>query len=186
MSIAQVVVQSPEQVETSSTELLSSQVWSPSLVVNRPLRLRLSPSIGQGVLDGAWWPFSRDLTAEALDLVDHFPASFDRIRRVVYSTPDWDVAPPRIKAAEVFVSLASFPRDDTHRVLLISVARSGVLQLLVVPPEWDDRAARHAMRIAAMPSNVKSAATILSEFEDQDRAGLLAHWDDDGGTNRSS
>ena len=67
MSIAQVVVQSPEQVETSSTELLSSQVWSPSLVVNRPLRLRLSPSIGQGALDGAWWPSSRDLTAEGLE-----------------------------------------------------------------------------------------------------------------------
>jgi hypothetical protein len=45
---------------------------------------------------------------------------------------------------------------------LISVARSSVLQLLVVPPEWDDRAARHAMRIAAMPSNVKSAATTVS------------------------
>ena len=132
MSIAQMVVQCPEQVETSSTELLSSQVWSPSLVVNRPLRLRLSPSIGQGALDGAWWPFSRDLTAEALDLVDHFPASVDRIRRVVYSTPDWDAAPPRIKAAEVFVSLASFPRDDTHRVLLKSVAAYNprVLQLL--------------------------------------------------------
>jgi hypothetical protein len=67
MSIAQVVVQSPEQVKTSSTELLSSQVWSPLLVVNRPLRLQLSPSIGQGALHGAWWPSSRDLTAEALD-----------------------------------------------------------------------------------------------------------------------
>jgi uncharacterized protein DUF5994 len=185
MSIAQVVVQSPEQVETSSTELLSSQVWSPSLVVNRPLRLRLS-SIGQGALDGAWWPFSPDLTAEALDLVDHFPALFDRIRRVVHSTPDWDAAPPRIKAAEVFVSLVSFPRDDTHRASLKGVARPAVLQLLVVPPERDERAARHAMRIAAMPSNVKSAATILTESGDQDRAGLLAHWDDDGGTNRTS
>jgi hypothetical protein len=104
----------------------------------------------------------------------------------VYSTPDWDAAPRRIKAAEVFVSLASSPRDDTQRVLLKSVARPGVLRLLVVPPDWDDRAARHAMRIAAMPSNVKSAATILSESDDRDRAGLLAHWDDDGGTNRGS
>jgi Family of unknown function (DUF5994) len=70
MSIAQVVVQSPEKVETSSTELLSSEVWSPSLAVNRPLRLRLSPSIGKGARGGAWWPYSRDLSAEALDLVD--------------------------------------------------------------------------------------------------------------------
>jgi hypothetical protein len=65
----------------------------------------------------------------------------------------------------------------------LAAYRPRVLQLLVVPPEWDDRRARHAMRIAAMPSNVKSAATILSELEDQHRAGLLSHWDDDGGTN---
>jgi hypothetical protein len=57
---------------------------------------------------------------------------------------------------------------------------------LIVAPKWDDRGAWHALWIAAMPSNVKSAATILCESEDRDRAGLLAHWDDDGGTNRSS
>jgi hypothetical protein len=103
----------------------------------------------------------------------------------VSGPPDWDAAPRRIKAADVFLSLASFPRDDTHRVLLKSVAayRPRVLQLLLVPPECGDRGARPAMRIAAMPSNVKSAATILSESEDQHRVGLLSHWDDDGGTN---
>jgi hypothetical protein len=36
----------------------------------------------------------------------------------VSGPPDWEAAPRRIKAADVFVSLASFPRDDTHRVLL--------------------------------------------------------------------
>jgi hypothetical protein len=153
------------------------------LNLRRPLRLRLSPSIGRGVLDGAWWPYSRDLATEAVDLVDHFPASFDRICRLVYSTPDWEPFPRRVKAAKVFVSLGSFPRDDTYLVLLKSVA-SRVLQLLVVPPDWDDRAARHAMRIAALPSNVKSAATILTESDDQDRAGMLSHLDDDGGTDR--
>ena len=150
----------------------------PSLVAivgREPASAPPALSFDWDALDGAWWPYSRDLSAEALDLVDHFPASFDRICRVVYSTPDWDAPPRRIKAAEVFVSLASFPRDDTHRVLLKSVAayRPRVLQLLVVPPEWDDRAARHAMRISAMASNVKSAATILSDAEDQHRAGLL-------------
>jgi hypothetical protein len=53
MPIAQVVVQSPEQV-ASSTELLSSEVWSPSLAVNRPLasgsllRLARVPWMGPG------------------------------------------------------------------------------------------------------------------------------------------
>jgi Family of unknown function (DUF5994) len=182
MSIAQVVAYSPEQVGPSAPRSLELSV-SPKLNPRRPLRLRLSPSIGRGALDGAWWPYSRDLATEAVDLVDHFPASFDRICRVVYSTPDWEPSSRRVKAAKVFVSLGSFPRDDTHLVLLKNVA-SRVLQLLVVPPEWDDRAARQAMRIAALPSNVKSAATILTESDDQDRAAMLSHWDDDGGTDR--
>ena len=42
------------------------------------------------------------------------------------------------------------------------------------------------MRTAATPSNTKSATTILAESQDQDRAGLLLHWDDDGGTVRPS
>jgi hypothetical protein len=40
-----------------------------------PLRLQLAPSFGWGALDGAWWPYSRDLRTEALDLVNHFPRS---------------------------------------------------------------------------------------------------------------
>jgi hypothetical protein len=147
------------------------------------LRLRLSPSIGQGALDGAWWPYSRDLTTEALDLVDHFPGTSDRICRVVYSTPDWE--PPRrrrVKAAKVFVNFGSFPHDDTHLVLLKGVASPRFLRLLVVPPEWGDRTASHAMRIAATPTNLKSGSTILSESVDLLLAGVLSHWDDDGGT----
>jgi hypothetical protein len=37
------------------------------------------------------------------------------------------------------------------------------------------------MRIAATPTNDKSAATILAESDDRGRPGLLAHGDDDGG-----
>jgi hypothetical protein len=152
----------------------------------QPLRLQLAASIGRGTLDGAWWPHSRDLAVEAVQLVDRFPAGFDRICRVAYSTRDWDVSRRRLTAARGFVRLGSFPHDDTHRVILVGVsANSGqVLQLLVVPPDWDARAARHAMRTAANPHNTKSATTILRDSQDQDRADLLLHWDDDGGTAR--
>jgi hypothetical protein len=40
------------------------------------------------------------------------------------------------------------------------------------------------MRTAANPHNTKSATTILRDSQDQDRADLLLHWDDDGGTAR--
>ena len=119
------------------------------------------------------------------DLVEHFPPRYGRFCRVVYSTPDWSACPRRVRAVKGFVNLGSFAHDDTHLVILRSVAaayRPRPLLLLIVPPDWDDRAARLAMRIAAMPANVKSAETIMRESQDQYRAGLLSHWDDDGGT----
>lgn len=181
MSIAEVGA-SPGQVDPLTTRLPGPTASPPPQVElrRRPLRLRLSPEIGRGALDGAWWPYSRDLATEAVGLVDHFPASFDRIFRVVYSTPDWEPAPRRVRAAKVFVNLGSFPRDDTHLVLLKSVSSPRVLRLLVVPPEWGEQTAMHAMRIAATHTNAKSAAAILSESVDLLLAGLLAHWDGGG------
>jgi hypothetical protein len=105
-----------------------------------------------------------------------------------YSTPDWGAALRRIKAAEVFVSLASFPGDDSHRALLKSVA---AYRPVFFSCSWCrlsgiTEPAGTLCGFAAMPSNDKSAATILSVSEDQHRAGLLSHWDDDGGTDRTS
>jgi hypothetical protein len=157
----------------------------PALAVgDRQLRLLLSPSIGSGALDGAWWPYGQDLRAEAVDLADHFPASLGRIVRLLYCAADWTSGPGRVRSANAFVTLASFPHDDAKRVLLRTDPSRRVIQLLVVPPDWDYRAARHAMRIAASPTNGKSAATILIESNDQLRPGL-AHWDDDGGHSAS-
>ena len=128
----------------------------------RTLRLMLSPAIGQGALDGAWWPHSRDLRVEALDLVNHFPDSHGRVFRLLYATADWIGGPGRFRADHVIATLACFPHDDTHRVLLRTDQDTRVIQLLVVPPEWDERRANRAMRQAAMPTNRESAAGILA------------------------
>ena len=148
----------------------------------RPLRLQLAPEIGRGTLDGAWWPYGRDLAIEVFALVEHYPSMLGHLSRVVYSSPDW--APNRrrrIQAGEVFVSVGSFPRDQAHLVVLRSVSPrvSRVLQLLVVPPEWDERAARHAMRAAAAPGNTSTGPELLEESRDLLLAGLLPHHDDD-------
>jgi hypothetical protein len=152
---------------------------------DRQLRLLLSPSIGRGALDGAWWPYGHDLRAEAVGLARYFPLSLGRIVRLIYSSADWTSGPGRLKIGNGFVALASFPHDTTSRALLLTNRGRRIIQLLVVPPEWEDRPARHAMRIAATPRNNKSAATILTESEDKLRPGLLAHWDDDGGHSAS-
>jgi hypothetical protein len=117
----------PDPLEDGST---TEEIW--------PLRLRLSSDIGRGALDGGWWPYSRDLAAEALDLVDHFPVWFDRVCRI--------------------------------------------LQLPPVPPEWDAHAARHALWLAASPSNTLSGTAILHDSQDSSQADPLSRWTDDGGT----
>jgi hypothetical protein len=139
---------------------------------DRQLRLLLSPSLGRGALDGAWWPYSHDLRAEAVDLAKYFPLSWGRIARLIYSAGD--ERSDRLKIGNTFVTLASFPHGNTSRALLLTSPSRRVIHLLVVPPEREDRPARHAMRIAATPTNDKSAITILTESDDQLRA--LDYW----------
>ncbi|WP_156821101.1 DUF5994 family protein [Microlunatus phosphovorus] len=173
---------------TPSRRTVAAPPTTTALPGERPLRLRLKPSTGSGAVDGAWWPYSRDLVPEVLDLVNHFPSAFGRICRVIYSTPDWDRnVRRRIQADRVFVSLGSFPKDDTHLVMLRSTSPrvSRVLLLLVVPPEWDERTARHAMLVAASPSKAATGRAILEESRDLDLAGRLSHWEDDGGESKS-
>lgn len=98
-----------------------------------PLRLRLSPALGEGALDGTWWPQSRDLPVELADLIDHFPVELGQVRRVVFSRPDWDTAPHRVRVARGMVKVGSYPHDDTHQVWL-SMSTRAMIRLSVVDP----------------------------------------------------
>jgi hypothetical protein len=108
----------------------------------RPLRLQLNPTPAPGAPDGAWWPRSRDLHTESADLVDHFPHSAGHINRLLYSRPDWDDATTdgrgvrRIVAARGPVKTGSFPRDDTH-LMVLTMATGHRLKLLVIPSDTE-------------------------------------------------
>jgi hypothetical protein len=142
----------------------------------RPLRLQLAANVGRGTLDGAWWPYGRDLAIEVLDLKNQFPTVLGRLCRVVYSPPDWALnRRRRIQADEESVIIGSFPRDHPHLVVLRSVSPrvSRVLRLLVVPPEWDEPAARQAMRAAADADNTATGPALLDDSRDLLLAGHL-------------
>jgi hypothetical protein len=160
----------------------------PATELARCLRLQLAPEIGRGTLDGAWWPYGRDLSIEVPELRKHFPSMLGRLSRVVYSAPDWALnRRRRIQDDEDSVRIGSFPCDQAHLVVLRSVSPrvSRILRLLVVPPEWDERAARYAMQAAAGRSNTASGAALLDESRDLLLAGLLPHHDPlDGGDDR--
>jgi hypothetical protein len=98
-----------------------------------PLRLQLNSKLGQGRLDGSWWPQSRDLAVELADLVDHFPAEPGVVYRAVFSRPDWDTAPHKVRVARGIIKVGSFPRDDNHQIWL-TMSNRRMIGLSVKPP----------------------------------------------------
>ena len=63
---------------------------------------------------------------------------------------------------------------------------SRVVRLLVVPPEWEERAAVYAMRAAANPSNTASGSAILDASLELLPAGLSPYGDGSGVGSRMS
>lgn len=123
--------------------MTTSSAPTPSVPATaRPLRLRLSDKPPAGGPHGVWWPRSRNLQAEAADLVDHFPPSVGRINRLLFSRPDWDDSTVggrgvrSIRAARGPVKVGSFPSDDTH-LMILAMASGQQLKLMVIPSGID-------------------------------------------------
>ena len=148
----------------------------------RRIRLRLSmgKAPAPGGLQGGWWPQSRDLAVELADLVDHFPPEWGRIVRATFSPPDWDPAPRRIPTARGDVKVGSFPRDDTHLVLLKTTDHA-VLRVLVVPPGMSPDQGDEALLAAATPGYAHTAACLLDTVSEHPDVDPEDHWSDDGG-----
>jgi hypothetical protein len=154
---------------TTSTQLPSSPTTS---VQRLPLRLRLNPGVGQGSLDGSWWPQSRDLPLEIADLVDNFPAALGQVRRVVFSRPDWDTSPHRVRVARGLMKVGSYPHDDTHQVWLAMMSAETLIRLSVTPPEGSPRPT--SPTLVATPAGGDDGS--------RDETAYNPHWSDDGGS----
>ncbi|HEU5037652.1 MAG TPA: DUF5994 family protein [Nocardioides sp.] len=146
-----------------------------------PLRLRLADHPGEDRLDGGWWPRSRDLGVELADLVEHFPPQLGRIARALFSPPDWDPAPRRIPVGRGYLKVGSFPRDDTHLIILTTTDRT-VLHVLVVPPGFTEGQGAEALLAAATPGNSHAAIDVLDEVTEHPDVDPEDHWNDDGGS----
>lgn len=150
----------------------------PRTVERLPLRLRLDPTIGDGALDGSWWPQSRDLSLELADLVDNFPVALGRVQRVVFSRPDWDTAPHRVRVARGLIKVGSYPHDDTHQVWL-SMSTHSMIRLSVTTSEGS--APPSPSTAVAVPSRPAAADERKNHDDDAN-----SHWNDDGGAWRDA
>ncbi|MFF7892209.1 DUF5994 family protein [Streptomyces sp. NPDC007907] len=150
-------------------------------------RLSLAP-IGSApaLLDGAWWPRSRDLEAELPSLVAVLEPLWGRITRVTVNPAQWPVIPRKVPVAGRLMHVGWFrDEQDPHELLLLSY-HVGRWNLLVVPPQTAPDSAAWLMAAASDPRGTSSASRLMEEAErlrtlrDADRA-VEAVWDSEGG-----
>ncbi|NGO69655.1 DUF5994 family protein [Streptomyces boncukensis] len=113
----------------------------------------------QGVLDGAWWPRSRNITDELPSLVTALTGYLGPVTRVGLDAEAWEGLPTRMTIDDRLVHIDSFPiGDDT---VLITRGDRDLFSLLVVPPHTSPDAARAAMAEAVRADTPARAEQIL-------------------------
>jgi hypothetical protein len=153
-------------------------------------RLTLKPDgKSRGLLDGAWWPRSRDLAGELAALIDVLDPLWGRITRVAVNPEHWGDVPRKVPVQGHVVKVGWFtPELDPHKLLLRSY-RSGRWDLLVVPP---GSTAASAARLMAAASEYDGPPMTASEliaadeslgaaFTDDSSLEQAAAWEYEGG-----
>jgi Family of unknown function (DUF5994) len=126
------------------------------------LRLQLDPTMaGTGVVDGGWWPRSRDPDAELPGLIAGLDSSLGSITRVALNFDAWDSAPRRVAVNGRRVRVGWFRHMNAHTIGVTRASQDRVV-LLVVPPQATPAAAGVAMAMAANGANSARPADILA------------------------
>ncbi len=103
----------------------------------------------RGLLDGAWWPRSRDLLSELPALTDVLDPLWGRITRIAVNPRHWPVIPRKVPVDGHIVKVGWFtPEIDPHKLLLLSYG-TGRWDLLVIPPETGAESAARLMAAAS-------------------------------------
>jgi hypothetical protein len=152
-----------------------------------PVRLSLVPAGSAPLLlDGAWWPRSRDLAAELPALVSVLDPLWGRITRATVNPAQWPVVPRKVPAAGHVVKVGWFRfEQDEHELLLLSYD-VGRWNLLVVPPLTPPAAAARLMAAASDPHGTATASSLVAQAArltaatEADRTGE-AVWESEGG-----
>ncbi|MFJ2585733.1 DUF5994 family protein [Streptomyces sp. NPDC087538] len=152
-----------------------------------PTRLSLTPKTTlAGQLDGAWWPYSRDLPTELPSLVEALEGRWGRITRAMVNPTRWPVVPHKVPAAGHIVHVGWFTEQDPDKMILLSCT-GGRCDLLVIPPETGPAAAARLMSAAAVPGSVLTAGVLMSDEAAtgrrmRDARSSQEAWETDGGT----
>lgn len=113
----------------------------------------------EGLLDGAWWPRSRDIGAQLPGLISALTEHLGPVTRVGLDAGAWDEAPGRLTVDGRVVHIDWYPvGDDT---VLVTRGDRDHFVLLVIPPRAAPSVAREAMARAVEAGNAVRAEQIL-------------------------
>ncbi|MGW7383821.1 DUF5994 family protein [Streptomyces sp. NPDC054794] len=149
-------------------------------------RLSLTPTGSvPGLLDGAWWPRSRDLLREIPTLTDALDACWGRITHVTVNPAHWPVIPRKVHVTGHTVHVGWFADEqDPNKVILLSYT-VGRLDLLVIPPETEPAAAARLMAAATAQGGIRTASGLMTDEAISDDAAEAQsreeEWETDGG-----
>jgi hypothetical protein len=134
-----------------------------SVPVTESLRLAVKPSAtALGVVDGGWWPRSRDPVAELPALIAAVDRPGEHVERVALSMPAWTGAPRKLTVGGRRVRLDWFQTWDAAMVRLLIGSNRRPMDLLVIPVETSEDTATAALARAADPDNTDGGADILA------------------------
>ena len=121
------------------------------------------PSEHPGMVDGAWWPRSRNLVRELPLLVAALDGIWGQIYHATVQVHMWPDIPEKVRTGRHIVRVGWFDTEqDPHDICLISVPGRGRRDLLVVPPQLDPAIAARLMATAASPGNMQTAGALIA------------------------
>ncbi|MBB3663635.1 MULTISPECIES: DUF5994 family protein [Prauserella salsuginis group] len=134
-----------------------------------------------GHVDGAWWPCSRDLTAELPELLEDLATTWGPCERVTYSLPMWEPVARKLVVDGRRVRVEGFNSQPPETVTVIGGQGRGRLTLLVVPPETAPASARASLAAASQGGNTDTVDRLLGFVDTADMAASTQRWELDGG-----
>ncbi|WP_330349221.1 DUF5994 family protein [Streptomyces sp. NBC_00582] len=143
-------------------------------------RLRLTPDVSDGPLDGAWWPRCDALELELPALVGSLAPSIGTVTRVTVETAAWPDAPQEVMAPGHVIDVVLTDLAAEAHAITVDCGTVGRWELLVIPPDEPAGAATRLLAAAAAPGNALSAPRLLALAE----SGLDGQdtWESEGGS----
>jgi len=182
-------------MDTTTVHTPTAHETPSALLSQPPPRLALIPAGSVPTrIDGAWWPRSRDLTAELRALTEVLERRWDRITRVTVNPAHWPVIPHKVEVNGHVVKVGWFKEQDPHQLMLLSY-RTGRWDLLVIPPQTPAATAAWLMAAATDPPRTSTGSRLMAEAfrraadeaekaDEADEAERESVWDSEGGSTR--